>query len=439
MRRNADLDTALAEAHAAYTAAHPESLARHRAAAGALPGGNTRSVLFYAPFPLTMLSGAGCHLRDADGVLYVDLLGDYTAGLYGHSEPRIAAAIRAALENGLSLGAHNEIEARYAAAVQARFPVLERLRFANSGTEANLLALATACAVTGRKGVLAFTGGYHGSVFTFAPGRSGKLNAPYDFVTTPYNDAATAVAAIAGMGERLAAVILEPMQGSGGCIPAEPGFVQAVAEAARAAGALLIVDEVMTSRLVPGGLHTMLGVRPDLVTLGKYLGGGLSFGAFGGRAEIMDRFDPHRPDALSHAGTFNNNTLSMTAGHAGLTEVFTPAAQAALNARGDALRARLNALCAEAKVAMRFSGIGSMMAVHFTARAVRNGEALADTDPRLLELFFFDMLAARIWLARRGMIALSLPVGEAECAQLADALGGFLERRAPLLGRADAE
>ena len=429
MLRNADLAAAIAEQHAEYTARNPESLARHQAAAGALPGGNTRSVLFYAPFPLTMLGGEGCYLRDADGASYLDLLGDYTAGLYGHSDPTIAAAITEALGRGLSLGGHNAAEARYAAAVQARFPALERLRFTNSGTEANLLAIATACAVTGRRGVLAFTGGYHGSVFAFAPGAPAALNAPYDFTTAPYNDAAAACAAI---GPHLAAVILEPMQGSGGCIPAEPGFIQAVAAAARAAGALLIVDEVMTSRLVPGGLHTMLGVTPDLMTLGKYLGGGLSFGAFGGRAAIMDRFDPHRPGALSHAGTFNNNTLSMEAGHAGLTRVFTPEAQAALNARGELLRDRLNGLCRAAGVAMQFTGIGSMLAVHFVAWPVRSA-ADAGGDPGLREMFFFDMLAQGIWMARRGMMALSLPVGAAECARLADAVVGFLDRRAPLL------
>ena len=124
-----------------------------------------------------------------------------------------------------------------------------------------------------------------------------------------------------------------------------------------ACGALLVFDEVMTSRLAPGGLQTVVGVRPDLTTLGKYLGGGLSFGAFGGRADIMDLFDPRRPDALPHAGTFNNNVLTMAAGLTGLTQVYTPEAARALNARGDALRDRLNALCKAADAPVQFTGI----------------------------------------------------------------------------------
>jgi hypothetical protein len=136
------------------------------------------------------------------------------------------------------------------------------------------------------------------------------------------------------------------------------------ATATAAGWRVLIFDEVMTSRLAPGGLQSVHGVKPDLTTFGKYIGGGMSFGAFGGRADIMDLFDPRRADALPHAGTFNNNVLTMSAGLTGLTEVYTPPAAQALNARGDALRERLNALCRAADAPMQFTGIGSMLAVH---------------------------------------------------------------------------
>src|SRR5690606_30927658 len=136
------------------------------------------------------------------------------------------------------------------------------------------------------------------------------------------------------------------MQGSGGCIPAEPAFLQALRDACTRHGAILIFDEVMTSRLSPGGRQALLGITPDMTTLGKYLGGGLSFGAFGGARRFMDRYDPQRSDAIAHAGTFNNNVLSMAAGVAGLTRVLTPDALASLNARGDRLRERLNDVAA---------------------------------------------------------------------------------------------
>ncbi|MDE2005874.1 MAG: aminotransferase class III-fold pyridoxal phosphate-dependent enzyme, partial [Rhodospirillales bacterium] len=343
----------------------------------------------------------------------------------------IRAAIDRALDGGISFGASNTLEARFARAVCARFG-LERVRFTNSGTEANLMALALASAVTGRRGVMAFGGGYHGGVFTFAGGAASPINAPYDYVVAPYNDTEASLALIARHGATLAAVIVEPMQGSGGCLPADPDFLRAVAAAARAAGAVVILDEVMTSRLAPGGLGASQGVAGDLVTLGKYIGGGMSFGAFGGRADLLERFDPRRKDAFPHAGTFNNNVLTMSAGYAGLTELFTPEAATALNARGEALRGRLNALCAAAGAPICFTGIGSMIAVHTQSGPVRTPAEAARDDAGLKELFFFDMVASGIWLARRGMMALSLPVGDAECARMEEAVAEFLAARRSL-------
>jgi len=270
-------------------------------------------------------------------------------------------------------------------------------------------------------------------VLYFSGGTSSPVNAPYDFVIAPYNDLAGTTALIEEHGRELAAIILEPMLGGGGCIPADRDFLAMLRAKTTAHGAILIFDEVMTSRLAPGGLQAVHGILPDLTTLGKYVGGGMSFGAFGGRADLMAQFDPSRPDALPHAGTFNNNVLTMSAGLAGLTEVYTPAAAVALNARGDALRERLNALCQRHVVPMQFTGVGSMLNVHMTAAPLRTpGEAALANQP-LRELFFFDMLNAGVWLARRGMINLSLPIGEAECDLLVNAVEEFMQNRAALL------
>ncbi len=429
--RNADIDAALNEAKEAYVTGNPNSLARYIEATGVMPGGNTRTVLHYNPFPLAMARAAGCRMWDADGHEFVDFLGEYTAGLYGHSHPVIRAAVNTALDNGISFGASNMTEARFARAVCERFG-LDRVRFTNSGTEANLLAISLARIYTKRKTVLVFDGGYHGAVFGFAGGGS-PINAPFDYVLAPYNDAEATRALIASHAADLALVILEPMIGSGGCIAASHEFLHMLRAETTRVGALLILDEVMTSRLAPGGLQSVAGVKPDLTTFGKYIGGGMSFGAFGGRAEIMDLFDPRRSDALPHAGTFNNNVLTMSAGLAGLTQVYTPEAAHALNARGDALRDRLNGLCKAAGVAMQFTGIGSMLAVHFTAAPIRGPADAAKGDPKLKELFFFDMLAHGIWLARRGMMTLCLPIGDAECDKLAAAVEEFLDSRRSLL------
>ncbi len=429
--RNADIEAALRDAKEAYVGRNPVSLARYVKATAVMPGGNTRTVLHYDPFPVAMVHGEGCRLWDADGAEYTDFIGEYTAGLYGHSHPVIRKAVDRALDGGISFGASNMMEAEFARAVCRRFS-LERVRFTNSGTEANLMALSTACAVTGRRGVMVFYGGYHGGVFSFAGGGN-KINAPFDFVVAPYNDIDGTLALIDQHGPGLAAIILEPMMGGGGCIAAELAFLHALREAADRCDALLILDEVMTSRLAPGGLQSLRGVKPDLTTYGKYIGGGMSFGAFGGRADIMDRFDPRRPDALPHAGTFNNNVLTMTAGLAGLTDVFTPEAALALNDRGEALRNRLNGLCETAAAPVQFTGIGSMMAVHTARGPIRSPADVAKGDAKLKELFFFDMLGSGIWLARRGMMSLMLPIGDPECDKLAGAVEEFLSARRSLL------
>lgn len=432
----APLDHALFQAVENYRTRNPRSAALLAEAETALPGGNTRSVLFHGPFPLSMARGAGCRVWDADGHEYIDALGEFTAGLYGHSHPVVLAAIEEALRGGINLSSHTAREGLLAHEIQRRFPSMELLRFANSGTEANLLALAAAKAHTGRSKVVVFDGAYHGGVLTFAGGGS-PMNVPHDFVLARYNDADSVRALVAAHGPDIAAILVEPMLGAGGCIPGEPAFLQALRALADECGALLVFDEVMTSRLSFGGRQALLSIRPDLTTAGKYLGGGMSFGVFGGRRDVMERFDPRRPDALAHAGTFNNNVLTMAAGHAGLTQVLTAEVVQALNARGEQLRARFNAVLERHGVDMAFTGTGSLMTLHATATPVRCPADLQGTDGRAKDLVFFGLLEEGVFMARRGLIALSLPVGDAECDALVAALEAVVERhRAVLPARA---
>ena len=214
-------ETALAQAYAEYTAHNPRSLARHQAATEVMPGGNTRTVLYSAPFPLGIARAEGCYLLDLDGHRYVDFLGEYTAGIYGHSHPVIRAALDQALDDGINFGGHNVMEVRLAQAVCQRFPSIELVRFTNSGTEANLMALTAARVFTKREKIMVFAGGYHGGVLYFSSGTSSPVNAPYDFVIAPYNDLAGTAALIEQHSTDLAAIILEPMLGGGGCIPAD--------------------------------------------------------------------------------------------------------------------------------------------------------------------------------------------------------------------------
>jgi glutamate-1-semialdehyde 2,1-aminomutase len=430
---NIDIAAALAEAQEHYRARNPKSLAQYEEACAALPGGNTRSAIYVDPFPLTMARGEGAHLWDLDGHEYVDFLSEFTAGVFGHSHPAIRRAIDRGLDGGWNLGAHGAAEAKFAAAICARFPSIELVRFTNSGTEANLMAVAAARAITGRDKILVFAGGYHGGVFYFR-GKGSVVNAPFEFLLAEYNDIEGTRALIEPHKDDLAAILIEPMLGGSGCIPATREFLADLRALASETGAILIFDEVMTSRLAPGGLQEAHGIRPDITTLGKYVGGGMSFGAFGGKTEVMDWFDPRRQDGFQHAGTFNNNVLTMNAGLVGLTEVYTPERAVALNKYGDGLRERLNGVVRRHGLAMQFTGIGSMLGVHMTAAPIRSAADAAKGHAGLLDLFYFDLLARGIWFAKRGMMALSIALDEADADKLVAAVEEFAETRKPLFG-----
>jgi glutamate-1-semialdehyde 2,1-aminomutase len=438
-RHNQDLASALGEAEERYIAANPQSRLLSGQARSHLPGGNTRTTVHYSPFPLYIASGKGSRLTDADGHSYVDFVNEYTAGVFGHSNEVIIETINRTLADGLNFGAPTRNEIALSAEIRARFPAMELLRFCNSGTEANLLALATARAHTGKDAILVFNGAYHGSLFYFSHGAS-PLNMPMPAITSTFNDTAKMKRDIAENAARLAAVIIEPMQGGAGALPADPSFIQALRAVTSEHGVLLIFDEVMTSRVHFGGLQAHFGVKPDLVTLGKYIAGGLTIGAFGGRADIMERFNPTRPDAFPHGGTFNNNVVAMAAGHAALTKLLTRDASHRMNALGDRLRDRLNALASTHGLPMVATGFGSIFGIHFHEGQIRNiddldrGEVGREKQiADLKKLFHLDMIAAGQYIARRIMGNLSLESSEADVKGLIEAIEEFLINRGPLL------
>ncbi|MEO8094101.1 MAG: aminotransferase class III-fold pyridoxal phosphate-dependent enzyme [Pseudolysinimonas sp.] len=427
-----ELVAELAAARERFIQRNPRSRDAHEIAAAAMPGGNTRTTLFYGPFPVTMVAGAGCRMTDLDGHEYVDMLGEYTAGLYGHSNPVIRAAIDTALDGGWNFGSQGTNEARLAQLICDRFPTIERVRFTNSGTEANLMALGTARAHTGRSRILVFDGAYHGGVLSFGGGGI-AVNAPFDWLLGTYNDTASTEALVEANASELAAILVEPMIGSGGCIPATAEFLTTLRRLADQSGALLIFDEVMTSRMSAGGMQQRLGIRADLTTLGKYIGGGMSFGAFGGRADLMAMYDPREPGSTPHAGTFNNNVLSMAAGYAGMSQIFTADVADALFERGETLRANLNTLGESRRSRLRWTGLGSLMTAHFQLEPI-SAPGDARPQPELSDLFHLSMLERGYYLARRGMLALSLEIGQAEIEGFTAAVDGFLTDYADLVG-----
>jgi glutamate-1-semialdehyde 2,1-aminomutase len=439
LRRNQDLPSALQDAEEAYVRANPESLRLAEVARSTMPGGNTRTTLHYSPFPLAMRSGRGGTLTDVDGHSYVDFVNEHTAGVFGHSNPIIQEALRTAVADGIVLGAPNIYEHALAAEIQRRFDSMERLRFCNSGTEANLLAISTARAATGRPKVMAFEGAYHGSLLYFGHGAS-RLNMPFPMVMSVFNDADRAVADLTAEAGEIACLIVEPMQGAAGGLQPLPGFLEALRDACTRHGIVLIFDEVMTSRLGFSGMQGRLGIRPDMTTLGKYVGGGMTIGAFGGRADLMERLDPSRPGAIPHGGTFNNNVLAMAAGLAALTRVLDERASARMNELGDRLRQGLADAVARHDVPMIATGVGSIFGLHFHQGPLRN-EADADAyeKPRavaimgLKKLFQLDLLARGQYVTRRILGNTSLETTEADIDGLMAAFEEFLEVRGELI------
>ncbi len=283
---------------------------------------------------------------------------------------------------------------------------------------------------TGRRKVLVFDGAYHGSMLSFGGGGI-PVNVPHDWVVATYNDMDGTQELVRQHGGELAAILVEPMLGSGGCIPADPGFLALLRRCADRAGAVLIFDEVMTSRMASGGMQQRLGITPDLMTLGKYIGGGMTFGAFGGKRELMSMYDLREAGAVPHAGTFNNNVLSMAAGYAGLSRIFTADASQALFDRGEQLRDQLNAVCAGQNADMQWTGLGSLMTAHFQAGFIRHARDIRPQQA-LRELFHLEMIDRGFYLARRGMVALSLEVGDDDCRAFLAAVGQFLGEGQPL-------
>jgi glutamate-1-semialdehyde 2,1-aminomutase len=421
------LEGALLAAEQAYRLRTAKSAALIERACEVLPGGNTRTSLHFTPYPFVVARAHEAELVCADGHRYRDYLADYSSGLYGHSDATIRQALHGAIEDGLSFGAPNLHEAELARLLVERYPSIEQVRFANSGSEANLMALMAARAYTGRDAVLAFDGGYHGCVLSIND-RAMRFNAPYDLIVGRFNDLEATRAEIGKRGRKIAAILVEPMLGAGGCIPALPAFLKGLRHLADECGAVLIFDEVMTSRIGPAGAQGEYGVTPDMTTLGKFIGGGATFGGFGGRAEIMSRFDSRKPDAIPQSGTFNNNVLTMAAGSAGLRSVYTPDRAQALSTRGDSLRGRINNSFAHHGVRAQATGLGSLMAIHFTGKPIVGPDDVADVDPRARALFHLEMLARGIYFARRGYLSLSLPQTAEDDQALLGALDEVLQR-----------
>lgn len=430
---NTTIAEALEAAQTRFAQRNPNSWSLHLEATKSLPGGNTRSLLHTPPFPIFLKSGQGHQVTSEDSHTYIDLVGELTAGLYGHSQPLIQESLISTIRTtGLNLGGTTTLETAHAALICARYK-LDLLRFTNSGTEANLHAIAGAKKFTGKNKVVVFTGGYHGGCYTFPEDRPAENCVDKgDWIIAEYNDVEDTKRKIEESSD-VAAVLVEGIQGRGPCIVGTHEFLQQVQASARKVGAVFILDEVQTSRLAPGGFQELEGLEPDITTLGKFLGGGITFGAFGGREEVMRVYDPREPKALGHSGTFNNNTLGMAAGHTGLAKVFTPEVCRDFNAMGDRLRQELQELSQGTK--MTVTGLGTIMGIHFLHDGKKELSSFRDRheDSDLRRLFWFEMMEDGFWMTERGSVALILGTPQEDLDKFVSCVRVFLEKHEELV------
>jgi glutamate-1-semialdehyde 2,1-aminomutase len=386
-------------------------------ATASLPGGSTRTTIFSAPYPPYMAHGRGIRTWDLDGNEYRDFLGNYTSLILGHAHPEVVAAVEAQVRRGSAFAAPTETEIELAEEIRSRLPSIERIRFTNSGTEATMFAIRAARAFTGRPLLAKFEGAYHGTHDTALAWSPGVPDATSGLVLElPWGDEEGVQRAIAGRERELAAVIIEPVQGAGGVRPAAPEFLRFLRELTERIGALLIFDEVIAFRVGPNGAQGRLGgVRPDMTTLGKIIGGGYPSGAFGGRDEVMRQFDARRPGTLVHGGTFNGNPVAAAAGLATLRHL-TAARYADLERMGDRLRAGLTNAFDREGLDARAGGIASIFQV-FPGSSLVAPEGMTPASA-----LFLGLLLDGFHLAPRGMGALATPATDGDLEDLVTAV-----------------
>ncbi|GAB2917201.1 aspartate aminotransferase family protein [Streptomyces sundarbansensis] len=444
-----------------YLRSTPASAAAARRAAQCLPGGDTRSMTWYAPYPLSFSRGEGTRVQDVDGRWYEDMIANYGALAHGHNHPAIVAAVAGQAARGTAPGGPAPVQIEHAERLRRLNPSLERLRYCNSGTEATMWAVRAARAYTGRDLIIKVDGGYHGthewgqvSAF-FSPlrtvearleGLPGLKLAPgvtrasaADVVVVAFNDAAAVATVLERLAGQVAAVVVEPVLGVGGGIPSAPGYLSELRRLTTEADVLLILDECATLRLGPWQVKH--GVTPDLTTHSKIIGGGLPLGVFGGRADIMSQFDPAGPRPTYHASAFGGNSLSLAAGSAALDH-FGKAEIDHLDRLGESLRRGVDAAAASVGVAARSVGEGGLSYVHFGSTVPREAAETAqlrEGRAELRALLHLSLLRAGFLTSPHGLLCQHVLTAPEQVDALVEAYGNALDVLRPYIAQRHPE
>lgn len=367
---------------ARYLARTPKSQVLSDRARRVLPGGDTRTGTFYAPYPAYMVKGSGSTLTDLDGNEYLDLLNNFTSLVHGHAHPDILRAAMGQLPDGATFASPMVPQVELAELLCERVPSVEMVRFCNSGTEATMLAVRAARAFTGRSGIIKMHGGYHGSHDLaaatqdpeMARGIPDGLRQNIFFAT--FNDLDSVETHLRAHAEKIAGILVEPVPNAGGIPIPHENYLPGLRALADQYNVLLIFDEVITLRLSQGGYQKIAGVTPDLTAMGKIIGGGFAVGAFGGKREIMDEFNPTRKNRVLHSGTFNGHSATMAAGLVSVKNLDQTAIDR-INTFGQILAKGIDDAFEEAGIAGKTTSVGSLVQVHWQRGEISNMQDVA--------------------------------------------------------------
>ena len=432
---------------AEYEARTPQSKKAAERARKVMPGGETRTVTFHAPYPLTGDHGSGCQFTDLDGNVYFDLISNYTSLLHGHAHPEITAAVLAQIAKGTTFATALEAQVELGEILTERVKSVDQIRYTNSGTEATMNAVRAARAFTGRELIVKMEGGYHGSFDDFEvsvhpdlalagpaddpvstiDARGVVASTASEVLVAPFNNVEVLTRIMTEHGDKVAALIIEPVMGSAGTIAADPAFLQAAQALCQQHGALFIADEVMTFRLGYGGVQEAYGITPDLTTFAKIIGGGFPVGAFGGRQEVMSLFDARGSNPVFQSGTFNGNAVTMIAGAAAM-RLYPADEVARLNALGDQLREGVRQQLADHDIPGTVTGYGSMVGVHLVEGEVRNYRDAAVGNQTMKRALHVALLLEGVFAAPRLMLCTSTPMTPAIVDEIIVRFGRAIDR-----------
>ena len=402
--------------------------------------GDYRQVPWYDPYPIVMVGGDGCHLYDVDGHSYLDLSNNWTAGVLGINPPKVLAAIgEAQKQYGLAMAAPTESVYQWAQMVCERISSIEKVRFCCTGAEAVMFAIRGARAYTDKDKILKMEGNYHG---TYDPveqevgWRSLPSGLPRsvekDVLVTSFNDKEATERIIRENKDDLAAVIVEGVMGAAGMIPPQDDYLKFLQKMTAENDVLLIIDEVISSRLATGGAQQIYDVKPDLTVLGKSIAGGLPAAAFGGREDVMAMFSPKQKRPVHHGGTYIATPATAAAGIAGLKEMNKEALDR-INSLGESLAEGIQGILADLKIKAQVAGYGSLHQIHFTPQPVTNAAISASQDMDIKQLFHLVMLNRGMFTQKRVQYNVSVPMTRTEINEVIAATADGLSELRPLI------